>query len=227
MSDLVPAPLVHAAGPVTLAGGGPICADDLEACLALSDKLVAADGGANRLLELRQTPDAVIGDMDSLSADSAAMLQDVLYPVAEQDSTDFEKCLTRIAAPLVLAVGITEGRVDHALAAFNGLVRHFGRRCVIVSRREVITLTPPELTLALTAGDRVSLFPLQRVTGTSRGLHWPIDGIEFTPGGVVGTSNRADGAVSLAVDVPGMVLFLPRRSLGPLLEGLTRAPHWN
>lgn len=226
MTHPAPTPLVHAAGPVTLAGGGAICADDLEACLALSHRLVAADGGANRLLDLRQSPDAVIGDMDSLSADSAAMLKGVLHPIAEQDSTDFEKCLTRIDAPMVLAVGFTEGRVDHALAVFNGLVRHAGRRCVIVSRREVITLAPPKLDLALAEGDRVSLFPLQAVTGTSQGLHWPIDGIDFTPGGVIGTSNHADGPVSLTVDSPGMMLFLPRRCLAPLLAGLARAPHW-
>lgn len=220
------APVLQKGAPVTLAGGGPIRPEDLEACLTLSAGLVAADGGADTLLALGARPDAVIGDMDSLSPEGRRDLAGRLHPVAEQDSTDFEKCLIRIAAPLVLAVGFTGARIDHALAVFNALVRHRARRCVVVSDREVILLAPPALSLPLLAGTRVSLFPLCAVSGRSRGLDWPLDGIGFAPAGTIGTSNRATGTVTLGFDAPGMLLILPRRCLPELLAGLDEAPHW-
>jgi thiamine pyrophosphokinase len=221
-----PRPVLSSDGPVLLVGGGPVTAQDIDDAGGRDRPVVAADGGADRALALGLRPDAVIGDMDSLSADARATLGDAVHPVAEQDSTDFEKCLTRIAAPLVLAVGFGGGRLDHALAVFNTLSRLPARRCIVLAAREVVTLAPPRIALDLAAGTRVSLFPVAPVTGTSRGLRWPIDGIGFAPGGVIGTSNRADGPVDLAIDAPGMLLMLPRRCLTVLRAGLDAAPHW-
>jgi len=230
-----PRPVLSSDGPVVLVGGGPVTAQDLADAGADvgadvgadARPVVAADGGADRALALGVRPVAVIGDMDSLSADARAALGDAVHPVAEQDSTDFEKCLARIAAPLVLAVGFGGGRLDHALAVFNALARHPARRCVVLAAREVVTLAPPRIALDLEPGTRVSLFPMCGVTGRSRGLHWPIDGIGFAPGGAIGTSNRAEGPVDLAMDAPGMLLMLPRRCLGGLLAGLAGAPCWS
>lgn len=223
-------PVVSSAGPVVLVGGGPVTAADLAAARAVcglsAGPVVAADGGADRALALGVRPDAVIGDMDSLSAGARAALGGAVHPVAEQDSTDFEKCLVRIAAPLVIAVGFAGARLDHALAVFNALVRHPARRCVVLAEREVIVLAPPRIALGLAAGTRVSLFPMAPVTGRGTGLHWPIDGIGFAPGGVIGTSNKADGPVDLAVDAPAMLVMLPRRCMGAVLAGLAAAPGW-
>ncbi|MGS4944670.1 thiamine diphosphokinase [Meridianimarinicoccus sp. RP-17] len=220
------APVLSSDGPVVLVGGGPVRAADMADAGAHDRPVVAADGGADRALALGVTPRAVIGDMDSLSAAARAALGDAVHPVAEQDSTDFEKCLTRIAAPLVLAVGFGGGRLDHALAVFNALARLPMRRCVVLAAREVIVLAPPRIGLDLAPGTRVSLFPMAPVRGKSRGLHWPIDGIGFAPGGVIGTSNQAEGPVDLAFDAPGMLLMLPRRCLGAVLAGLEAAPGW-
>ncbi len=226
MTRSVVGPVLSSDGPVVLVGGGPVTARDMTDAQAHARPVVAADGGADRALALGVRPDAVIGDMDSLSPQARSALGDAVHPVAEQDSTDFEKCLTRIAAPLVLAVGFGGGRLDHALAVFNALARHPATACVVLAAREVIVLAPPRIALDLVAGTRVSLFPMAPVTGQSRGLHWPIDGIGFAPDGVVGTSNRADGPVDLALDAPGMLLMLPRRCLGALLAGLAAAPRW-
>jgi thiamine pyrophosphokinase len=221
-----PAAVLRADEPVTLAGGSRITPYDLDACLAVGRRLVAADSGADRLLALGQRPESVIGDMDSIGVKVQALLGDRLHPVDEQDSTDFEKCLIRIDAPLVLALGFAGGRLDHTLSVLNTLVRHPGRRCVVLGGEDVAVLAPPEIGLPLDGGERVSLFPLAGVQGRSSGLQWPIDGIDFAPGGVIGTSNRAIGPVHLSLTGPGMVLILPRRCLPELLAGLDEAPRW-
>lgn len=82
---------------------------------------------------------------------------------------------------------------------------------------------PPRLALDLPAGTRVSLYPLGRVSGESRGLRWPISGLVFEPAGRVGTSNAAlGGAVELALDGP-CILILPRRHLADAVAALTGA----
>ncbi|MDO5659216.1 MAG: thiamine diphosphokinase [Paracoccus sp. (in: a-proteobacteria)] len=212
--------MIRFARPVTLIGGGETRAADLALALSLAPVLVAADGGADRALALGHRPRAAIGDFDSISeAARAAISPEGLIHIAEQDSTDFEKCLTRIDAPFVLAVGFTGARVDHMLAALSVLARRVGPPCLILGGDEVIFLAPPQLELELQAGTRVSLFPLGPARGRSTGLRWPIDGIEFTPAGRIGTSNEATGPVTLRIDGP-MIVLLARDNLAAALRGM-------
>jgi thiamine pyrophosphokinase len=115
------------------------------------------------------TPEAVIGDMDSLSATARARLADRLFPIAEQDTTDFDKALRLIAAPFVLGLGFAGARADHGLAVLNTLARHPDRRCFIIGARDVIFLCPPEIRLDLPRGTRRALTPYYRET-IARGL---------------------------------------------------------
>lgn len=205
---------------VTLVGGGPLAAGDLDLALALAPALVAADGGADRVVGAGHIPDAVIGDFDSISdAARRAIPAERMYRVAEQDSTDFEKCLARIAAPFVVAVGFSGGRLDHALAAMNALVRHVAPPVLLLSDRDVALRCPAHLALDLRIGTRLSLFPMGQAKGRSQGLEWPIDGIGFAPDGLIGTSNRVTGAVVLDIDGP-MLLILPRKFIQPLVRQL-------
>ncbi|HLQ19734.1 MAG TPA: hypothetical protein VK146_12230, partial [Tabrizicola sp.] len=78
-------PIVQSTRGVTLAGGGPFSARDLKLALARAPLAVAADSGADRLLRFGVTPDAVIGDMDSISAAARAKIPlEKQHFVAEQ-----------------------------------------------------------------------------------------------------------------------------------------------
>jgi len=222
-----PAPVIDSREPVTLVGGAPVPAGDIADALHIAPRLAAADSGADAVRAAGQVPEAVIGDMDSISqAGRAALPDDVVHEIAEQETTDFEKCLIRIRAPLVLALGFTGARLDHALAVFNTLVRHPDLRCVVRAAEEAIFLAPPRLELAITAGTGVSLFPMGAVTARSTGLQWPLDGIAFAPDGAIGTSNRAAGPVALRTDAPRMLVMVPRDCLPAVLAGLEAAPGW-
>ncbi|NIY80209.1 thiamine diphosphokinase [Celeribacter sp. HF31] len=215
---------------VTLLGGGTICGTLLKETLVHAPCLVAADGAAGQALALGHRPDRVIGDFDSLTDEMRAEIpEESLIHVPEQDSTDFEKCLTRVEAPMIFGVGFTGARIDHELAVYATLTRFPNKRCVILGAEDVCFMAPPDLMLPTEPGLRVSLFPMARVAGRSEGLRWPIEGLDFAPDRRVGTSNEAVATeVRLEFDQPGMMVILPRESCdGELVARLIAAPKWS
>lgn len=226
--SLMTGPIVSSKNPVLLIGGADVDNTVFTRVLLQCDQLVAADGGADTALRLGRRPDAVIGDLDSINPNTRAMLPPHhVYHIAEQDSTDFEKCLTRIRAPLVHCLGFTGRRLDHTLAVFTSLTRLRACHAVIWGTEDVIALAPPRIDLSLPTGTRVSLAPMARVTGTSTGLHWPIDGLTFDPALQTGTSNRAEAEhITLQFNAPGMLLILPVTQAVALTQALLSVPGW-
>lgn len=205
---------------VTLAGGGPFGKAALARALRFAPRIVGADGGADRLLALGVEPEAVIGDFDSISAVAQARLAGRLFPIAEQETTDFDKALRSIAAPFVLGLGFAGARLDHGLAVLNALVRAPTRRALILSPQDVTFLAPLEMELALPLGTRLSLYPMGAVEGESAGLRWPLQGLRFAPDGMIGTSNEVSGPVRLRFSAAKMLVILPVRYLPAALRGL-------
>jgi thiamine pyrophosphokinase len=183
--------------------------------------VVAADGGARRCLEAGVMLEAVIGDLDSLGDVAARLPPDRIHRIAEQDTTDFDKCLRSVAAPLVLAFGVAGPRLDHTLAVCTTLVHRSDRRVIVVGAADLIFHAPPRLALDLAPGSRFSLFPMARVTGRSQGLRWPIDGLVFEPSGRIGTSNEVTGPILLECDGPGMLVITPRAVLAQVTAALS------
>lgn len=216
--------ILSAGTPVALIGGGELGPGDLDAVLGHADIIAAADSGARAALRAGHMPHAVIGDMDSIDAETLAALPDErVHRIPEQDSTDFDKCLRHIRAPLVLAAGFSGARNDHLLAAANTLVVRAAQRCVLLGQRDVMFLCPPELALELPAGEVFSLFPMGAVEGVSEGLRWPIAGLNFAPDRRVGTSNETVGPVRLSVTAPKMLALAPRAHLDAVVRGLCAA----
>ncbi len=216
--------IVDSPVPVTLIGGGELRPQDLTTALSLAPTLVAADGGAGAVLAAGLTPSAVIGDMDSISPEAAAAFADRLHPIAEQETTDFDKALRHVAAPLVIAVGVTGGRFDHELAVMHTLVRRADRACLVLGHESVTFVCPPSLSLQLDPGTVVSLFPMGPVEVASEGLRWPTGGLAFAPDSLIGTSNEALGPVRLKAGAPRMLVILPRLVLPEAVRALRAAP---
>ena len=211
--------------PVTVVGGGAVDGAMVEHARRIAPTLIAADGGADRLAALRLSPAAVIGDMDSIRdparwrAGSAHFVH-----LSEQDSTDFEKCLYATEAPLYLAAGFTGGRVDHSLSALHVLLRYREKKVVLVGMSEAMALAPPDaaIRLKVAPGSKVSIYPLLPVKALhSRGLAWPLDGLDFAAGQRAGTSNTAtQPMIELAFAGPGALVIVERAALGSLAGAL-------
>jgi thiamine pyrophosphokinase len=216
--------IVQSQAGVTLVGGSRFSAGLLARARIWAPKLVAADGGADRLLAMGAEPEAVIGDFDSISAQAQERLAGRLFPIREQMTTDFDKALRSVAAPFVLGLGFAGQRLDHGLAVLNGLVSHPDRRCLILSGTDVVFLAPQEMRLDLAPGSRLSLFPMGPVTGQSEGLRWPIQCLNFAPDGMIGTSNAVTGPVRLAFSARKMLVILPLAALPAALRGLGVLP---
>ena len=213
-------PIVESSQGITLVGGAPVGRALFRMAIKRAPVLVAADSGADHCLAHGHEPQAVIGDMDSLSPIAQARLAARIHKIAEQDSTDFDKALRSIRAPFVLALGFTGARVDHELAAMNTLVRH-DLPILLLGRDDILFHLPRHITLNLPLGERFSLFPMADVEGRSEGLEWPIDGLRLSPAGRVGTSNRVSQApVRLSLSGRGMLCILPRARLDQALAAL-------
>ena len=207
MSDSI----IDVSEPLTLIGGGSLSDGDIAVARTFGPTCVAADSGADAALAAGVPLAAVIGDMDSISAHARAWIPpERFHLIAEQDSTDFEKVLRSVNAPLVIAVGFAGGRIDHELASMHTLARRADRRIVLLGQEDVVFHCPREITLPLPTDTRVSLFPMGPVTGRSKGLYWSIEGLSFAPAIQSGTSNRATGTVELAMDGTGMLCILPK-----------------
>ncbi len=209
--------------PLTFVGGAPVSIRTLKEALKRAPRLVAVDGGADTLLAAGLMPEVVVGDLDSISDAAREAFADRLHHIAEQDSTDFAKALRTFPAPLAIGVGFMGARLDHFLSCLTELARS-GAACVLLGEEECLCLSPPALTLAVTAGIRVSLWPMGPGAGRSTGLRWPLDGLAFGPLLRTGTSNEATGPVTLDLEGGPWVLCLPPDALPVLLEALEKAP---
>ena len=175
--------------------------------------VLAADGGARHCLKLGITPEAVIGDFDSLTPQETAALEArgarlLRYPV-DKDETDLElalECAIRRGAREITLYALLGGRWDMSFANLLLLAapRYNSVRFRICAGESAIRILRGGETLTLRGkpGDTVSLVPLSDLRGiTYRGLKWPLQNADLpfgTPRGVSNTLLGSRAEISLA-----------------------------
>ncbi len=185
---------------------------------------VGVDGGADHLLARAVAPLAVIGDLDSLTAQARATFSDCLWHIPEQETTDFEKALSRVDAPQIIALGFTGGRLDHTLAVLNVMARIPGRPVLLVDADDVSYLAPQgDSTIHLPAGTRVSLMPLGDVRASVSGVAWPFSDWALHPVGRTSASNMATGGTVRITAQGPLLVTLPQAHLHAVVTGDVRA----
>lgn len=217
--------ILTSAKPLMILGGGPSEASDLRNPPVPLGGIVALDGAADRLLEAGIGPAAVLGDLDSVSASAREAFADRLHHFTEQDTTDFEKALMHVEAPAFLGLGLTGGRLDHALSVLNTMARHRGRTVVLADAEDASALVPASgLALDLPPGTRLSLMPLGAARVTTTGLRWPLERAALAPDALASPSNEVDGSGRVRVSAEGPVLaVLPRAQLPALWRAVVPA----
>ena len=198
--------IVHSSDPVVLVGGAELGPQDINIFQTRNAIFVGVDGGADHLWAAGIVPQAVIGDLDSLSDAARSAFSKLLYKVSEQDTVDFEKALTRVDAPIVYAIGFWGGRVDHSLAVLNVLARHADRVVILVGPSDASrVIADKSVTYALPVGTRLSLMPMGACNVTTTGLEWDLAAAQLAPD-AAGSPSNAVAAPRVQVQTDGPLL---------------------
>lgn len=186
-----------------------------------ADIVLAADGGARFLMRIDVTPDAVVGDFDSLSQADEAQLREagveLLHHPVRKDVTDGElavdEALRRGAGELALAGAL--GALDHTLGHLAILRRLAARgvvaRLVTPQLTAAVLLASAAVTLDAPAGTRVSLVPMAgEARVTLAGLDYPLDHGVLPADACLGIGNHVagSGAASIFVHDGAVAVFV-------------------
>lgn len=163
-----------------LGGGEPPGEAALAHWTASADVFLAADRAALGYARLPRRPDAVVGDMDTTTA---AGNEPPHLHIADQDTTDVEKCLRHaldLGCTEAVLIGATGRRLDHTLYNLS-LVEGFADRlriCVANAHGVSVRIGAGEcVDWDLPAGTVFSIAPLQTPArpGKTSGARWPLD----------------------------------------------------
>ena len=151
--------------------------------LKQATRVICCDGAAVACLEHGILPDAVIGDLDSISSETRERLKDVIVHVTEQDTNDLNKafrfCMERGWRGIVI-LGATGKREDHTLGNISLLV-DFAEKApgvsMVTDDGEFIVMRRSG-SCACRVGQQISIFALEPETYIeSTGLKYPLNGL--------------------------------------------------
>ena len=206
-------PSTHA---VIVGGGEPPSRELLEKMLTGQPcpLLLCADGGANVVAEYGFTPDAIVGDLDSVGDGATTSIScEGVIAIAEQETTDLEKVLTYAESLGVRAanlLGFTGRRTDHTLWNLS-LIKTFADRialCLVDDYCE-IRRVGSRLRFCADLGQKLSLCPLDgpAYNVSTSGLRWPLYRESLIPGKKNGISNEVlSSPVEVVVGVGEVLL---------------------
>lgn len=199
---------------------------DVEAARELlqeGDVILAADGGTRHVLALGRMPDAVVGDLDSISSEERRKVEEsgveVLEYPQDKNETDLElaieHALSKNPAQIIIVAALGR-RIDQTLGNLSLLT---DPRLQAVDTRlddgvEEILLCRDQVRVKGRRGDLVSLIPWgSEVKGVfTENLKWPLAGESLFQNRTRGISNELLGEeASIRID-SGSLLVVHRRT---------------
>jgi thiamine pyrophosphokinase len=194
-----------------------------------SDLLIAVDGGLRHLFALKQMPDLLIGDLDSvdpneLTTCQAANVEIIRFPVVK-DETDLELALDiaikRGAKQIIIAYA-QGSRVDHSLSNLSVLARPDLEDVDIRlddGKTEIVLIKGPgKRSLITKPKDLVSLLPwgVAAEAVTTQNLHYPLRNEALLPWQSRGVSNIATAKkVTISLTEGSLLVIHTRPEIGP------------
>jgi thiamine pyrophosphokinase len=168
--------------------------------------VIAADGGADRAVLVGRIPDVLIGDLDSVAAETLALCESKGVRVerfpAEKNETDTELALdwahARAGDDEVILVGAGGGRVDHWLGNVGLLVKfaELGRVVRMVDERSQAWVAGPgRQDLTAFRGHTFSVLPLsEEVEASAAGVKYGLNHLTLYRKQPRGVSNVVETA---------------------------------
>lgn len=205
---------------VVFAGGDPPARAVLDR-LPAGAYVIAADSGLVHAQQAGFDVDVVVGDLDSVPADSlddARIAGTAIerHPV-DKDATDLELAFDRardVGVERVVLLCADGGRVDHFLAnvALLGHERYSTLTMIAYLDETRVEVVRPgrDAHVQGRSGDLVTLLALGGpATGvTTTGLHWALRDADLIPGSTLGVSNVFETAVATIAVAAGALLVV-------------------
>ena len=145
------------------------------------ERIICCDGSADNLISAGYIPDAIVGDLDTVSERVKEEFADRLYPDNDQETNDLTKavkwCIKKNYKDLVI-LGATGKREDHTIGNISLLIEYAGEAEVIMVT-DTGTIRPflKSCTFSSVPGQQISIFSVDPETEiTSRGLVYPLAG---------------------------------------------------
>lgn len=204
---------------VAVVASGELVADDVR-WLDRAERVIAADGGANRLDRFGRRPDLLIGDLDSVEPDLLTRLAAGDVPIerhpADKEATDTELAVRAAAeggaSEIVLLGALGGPRLDHELANLLLLVDPGldAPARIVRGPATVRGLRSGALPLEGAVGDLVSLLPVGGAAAdvSTVGLRWPLEAARMQIGRSRGVSNEIVSTPASVSIVAGALLVV-------------------
>ena len=164
---------------VVVAGGEyPTAAQPL-AVLQNAPLVVCCDGAADRHIATGRTPDAIVGDGDSISDENREKYAHLLHIVPEQESNDQTKAVRYLmerGKHRIAIVGATGRREDHTIGNISLLIEYARAGCDVCSFTDHGVFIPCNGTSThkCRKGQQVSIFSITAKDLSADGLLYPI-----------------------------------------------------
>lgn len=141
--------------------------------------VVCCDGGADHYIAQGHTPDAIIGDGDSLSEENRRRFADIIHYSPDQETNDQTKAvkfLLERGIRHIAIVGATGKRDDHTLGNIALLAEYLRMGATVRSYTDYGVFIPcnDSNTFNCKAGAQVSIFNISATNLKSEGLAYPI-----------------------------------------------------
>ena len=164
---------------VILASGDYPTAERPLTILSQSRFVVCCDGGADGYIQRGHTPDIIIGDGDSLSAETRSRFAHIVRYNPDQETNDQTKAvefLLQQGLRRIAIVGATGKRDDHTLGNIALLAEYRRMGAEVRSYTDYGVFIPccGASRFECKAGAQVSLFNINAKNLSSKGLSYPI-----------------------------------------------------
>jgi len=179
-------------------------------------KLICADGGANSAYELGLVPDAIIGDLDSISSETLNEFKSIskVIRLKGQNDTDVEKCLKfaiKNNYDEALLTGVTGNRLYHTFCNLGIVLKFFNKiKISLITENSFLKPYSGTIKLKTKPEEIVSVYGIDSKTKiTSRGLKYPLKNVSLPFGKKESTSNVASGK-AVELKITGGIIFVIR-----------------
>ncbi len=180
--------------------------------------LYAADGAAEKLINLGRIPNFIIGDMDSFRVDKYRnyLPQERIIKISEQETNDFEKNLKfalKNNKKDVLVIGFHGGELEHTFNNWSVFSRYANalNLCIYDLGRYAFSMKK-SFEMEVKSGEVISIIPQPKVKITTHNLKWKLDGEILEMGFREGARNiAASEIIQLEIHEGEILLFIDAR----------------